>query len=223
MTLFKFIKAGALVLAFVGYGGNASARFIQADPIGLKGGINMYAYARGNSLRWSDATGLRPPTLGESSFIKTHFGECIDPTNLDIDIRRIGDTSRALSLDGGFMSFPPSYFPDGNADKELKLSDPNVASVLGHETLHQLQRANGINVTVDALALQVGAFFGGKPYDYSPSPDPNKMLNTFLSGNVEQQGQMFQDYLSGFLRGLSVNNFQRIADQVKNTCSCKQK
>lgn len=38
--------------------GSASARFIQADPIGLEGGPNLYVYTNGNPLTYVDPNGL---------------------------------------------------------------------------------------------------------------------------------------------------------------------
>jgi RHS repeat-associated protein len=39
-----------------------TGRYITPDPIGLEGGINLFAYVRGNPLRWIDRKGLVDPT-----------------------------------------------------------------------------------------------------------------------------------------------------------------
>ncbi|MET0936862.1 MAG: RHS repeat-associated core domain-containing protein, partial [Luteibacter sp.] len=38
-----------------------TGRYVQADPIGLAGGMNPYLYANGSPLRYSDPTGQIPP------------------------------------------------------------------------------------------------------------------------------------------------------------------
>lgn len=90
-------------------------RYVQSDPIGPLGGTNTYAYARPRSTQLVDPSGLRPLTYGEKLFLRSHFGSCLDAalSNFDVNVRTIGDTRRAPSLDNGFISFPRSYFQDG--------------------------------------------------------------------------------------------------------------
>ena len=49
-----------ILVAFLTYTGNTSARYIQADPIGLEGGPNPYVYVNGNPLTYTDPTGEIP-------------------------------------------------------------------------------------------------------------------------------------------------------------------
>jgi RHS repeat-associated protein len=196
-------------------------RYVESDPIGLLGGISTYSYAAESPPNVGDPLGLRPLTDAETQFIEKFFGSCLDPKTLNLHVRKFGDTQRALSLWPGFTSLPSSTFVGGSGANSINLGDPYAASVFGHEALHQAQRASGINVTGDALGLQAQySLHISDPYQYNASTDPVQMLNTFLNGNVEQQGQIFQDYLYAFLNGQDVSAFSLIASYVKGNCMC---
>lgn len=60
--MLKFGKA-VLLLVLACYAGAASARFIQADPIGLEGGPNVYGYANDAPTMYTDPQGLFVPLV----------------------------------------------------------------------------------------------------------------------------------------------------------------
>lgn len=164
---------------------------------------------------------MRPLLSEEQAFLRRYFGDALGAPmgGFRIALRRFGDTKRALSLNGGFMSFPRDYFLDRDPARPLNCRHPAIGSVFAHEVLHQLQRRNGCWVTVNATVLQL--LYAMKlydPYAYRPLADPVAMLALFRRANCERQGQMFQDYVRKAIAGEADDAYRLIADYVKNAC-----
>lgn len=164
---------------------------------------------------------MRPLLADEQAFLRQYFGDALDAAmgGFRIATRRFGDRNRALSLNGGFMSFPRDYFLDSDPARPLDCRHPSIGSIFAHEALHQLQRRNGVWVTLNAAVLQL--LYSTKlydPYAYRPMSDPAAMLALFRRANCERQGQMFQDYVRKAIAGEAHDAYRLIADYVKSAC-----
>ena len=157
---------------------------------------------------------MLPP---EVVFVRRFFGTALDSVlpRQRLHLRRLGDTRRALSMNGGRLYLPRAFFEEGNPRKPLRLSHPMIAGIVAHELLHQWQRLQGRAVTREAMLLQTKALcLRHDPYAYCAVTDPQQMLQLFLQANVEQQGQIWQDHVSACVAGTELPHLQRIAKHV---------
>lgn len=160
----------------------------------------------------------RPLSPCERDFARRYFGAALDGLlpSVHLYLRRVGDTRRALSLDGGRISMPRLFFAQADPRQPLRLDHPRIAGVFAHELLHQWQRAQGRPVTRQALWLQLRHLLGGRdPYAYERCSDPHAMHACFAAAQVEQQGQIWEDHVCACVAGRPAPEFALVAAEVR--------
>lgn len=141
----------------------------------------------------------------EQDWVRQFFGEVQGAwliARVRLGQRRLGDTRRALSMCGAWVSLPQAMYGHAALGQPLRLQHPVVAGVLAHELLHVLQRKQGMAVTRQAFVLQCRYLWWREdPYSYSGYRSAVALLRQFWLANVEQQGQMWQDCVQALVAG----------------------
>jgi hypothetical protein len=137
---------------------------------------------------------FRPLLPVEQRFLSAEFGDSLDLSRLRLTggghpLGRIG-----WQPGGGMIQLCDAAFEAHDPTQPVRL---RYWPVLAHEALHVWQRVHRhyrVGVSVDGLVL--GALRGRAAYRYAKgNSDPAAVLDIFLAGNIEQQAQIFEDYV----------------------------
>jgi len=147
-----------------------SGQFTQEDPIGLAGGLNLYGFAAGDPLNFSDPFGLRADTL--EAPLRDAVGEICDVVDCDeVEIRIAGESSQVA---GWTYVFDPAEvgvaasgaaFTRGNIvyfPRELDAGVQSDVAWLAHELTHvwQYQQVGAARYYSGGILDQMLNFFG---------------------------------------------------------------
>jgi RHS repeat-associated protein len=154
-------------------------RYMEADPIGLEGGVNMFAYAESNPLRYSDVFGL------DTEFCQRPFFPFPVPYARHCFVRYSGGGSSSFSGTGPGPDPAPDWWPrncqptEGEQDdvcmrREMQNCEAAQYDFLGFNCCHCVERAMnicGISIPrVDWPNWPVNP--GPRPWGVGYPPDP---------------------------------------------------
>ena len=152
----------------------------------------------------------------ERAFLAREFGQSLDLARLRLaggghPFGRLGWQPMAARI-----QLSDTCFEASNPDRPvLKERWP----LLAHEVLHVWQRVHRqhrLGVSVDGLILGVARGRAAYAYDRSLT-DPALLLREFQRGNIEQQGQIFEDYVRSNVSEPQARDarFEQVAQYVR--------
>ena len=116
----------------------------------------------------------------------------------------------------GFV--PKEMFFNSDPRQTLRLEDKDVETALAHEAFHVWQRQHGHLVTSLAAIQQALLSLGIlDPYSYDGRGDDVDIYSRFVLGGVEEQAQIFEDYVRADLDGNAATaaRYRRVAWHVR--------
>jgi len=152
------------------------ARWVSTDPLGIKDGLNLFAFVRGNPIVNTDPTGTQSqyytPDSSQLRSLLNQMQAGTDALDVEFGVRQSYGTTQLDLVRGGRGSLPPrgtgAILAHGHAPSVDPFSGPSVR-----------HRAD-----LDVLRAQVGEYKGGGPRQHAIySPNDRSLINLSRSGD----------------------------------------